>query len=184
MESTWEASRVAERLGDSELFGRAALAATGPLIGVTLILALGDESGVALLERALAALDDRDSALRAQVMGKLAALLTLTARPQAAASLARAAVEMARRIGDRDALAYVLDVTPYAIWGPDNLDERLALVDELTRLAGEIGDVRLTAEAYWWKASHHPRARRHCRGGSGGRDPGAHHRDLAPGLSP
>src|SRR5262245_829264 len=155
MESTREASRVAERLGDSELFGRAALAATGPIIGVTLILAMGDESGVALLERALAALDDRDSTLRAQVMGKLAALLTLTARPQAAASLARAAIEMARRVGDRSALAYVLDVTPYAIWGPDNLDERLALADELTRLAGEIGDVRLASEAHGWQASHH-----------------------------
>src|SRR5262249_32899918 len=61
MESTREASRVAERLGDSELFGRAALAAAGPIIGVALILVLKDESGVALLERALATLDDRDS---------------------------------------------------------------------------------------------------------------------------
>src|SRR5262249_12048452 len=62
---------------------------------------------------------------------------------------------MARRVGDRGALAYVLDATPYAIWGPDNLDERLALADELMRLAGEIGDVRLAAEAHGWKAGHY-----------------------------
>jgi hypothetical protein len=152
-ESTREATRIAERLGDSEFFARAALAATGPVIGMTLFV--GDESGRALLERALAALDGRDSALRARVMGKLASLLTLTAHPRAAASLARAAIEMARRVGDRGALAYVLDATPYAISGPDNLDERLALAEELTRLAGEIGDVRLAAEAHGWKASHH-----------------------------
>ena len=75
----------------------------------------------ALLETALATLADRDSALRAQVMAKLASLLTFMAQPQAAVSLARAAIEMVRRIGGRDALAYVLDATPYAIWGPDNL---------------------------------------------------------------
>src|SRR5262249_54497811 len=152
-ESTREAARIAEHLGDPELFARAALAAAGPIIGMTLLV--GDEIGSALLERALAALDGRDSALRARVMGKLASLLTLTAHPRAAASLARAAIEMARRVGDRSALAYVLDVTPYAIWGPDNLDERLAVADELTRLAGEIGDLRLAAEAHGWKASHH-----------------------------
>jgi tetratricopeptide (TPR) repeat protein len=148
-----EAAAIAERLGDTEFFARAALASAGPIIGMTLFFE--DESGISLLERALADLDDRDSALRAQVMGKLAALLTLTAHPQSAASLARAAIEIARRVGDRGALAYVLGATPYAIWGPDNLDERLALADELTRLAGEIGDVRLAAEAHGWKASHH-----------------------------
>src|SRR5262249_53583783 len=102
-ESTREAATIAERLGDPGLFARAARAATGPVIGTTRFG--GDESGGALLERALAALDGRDSELRARVMGKLASLLTLTARPRAAASLARAAIEMARRVGDRRALA-------------------------------------------------------------------------------
>src|SRR5262249_50272793 len=99
-----EAAGIAERLGDPELFAPA-----GPIIGMTLFFE--DESGIALLERALADLDDRDSALRAQVMGKLAPLLTLTTHAQSAASLARAAIEMARRVGDRGVLAYVLDAT-------------------------------------------------------------------------
>src|SRR5262245_5441251 len=148
-----EAAAIAERLGDPEFFARAALASAGPIIGMTLFFE--DKSGISLLERALADLDDRDSALRARVMGKLASLLTLTAHPRAAASLARAAIEMARRVGDRGALAYVLDATPYATWGPDNLDERIALAEELMRLAGEIGDVRLAAEAHAWKAGHY-----------------------------
>src|SRR5262249_31167196 len=148
-----EAAGIAERLGDPELFARAALASAGPIIGMTLFFE--DESGIALLERALADLDDRDSALRAQVMGKLAPLLTLTTHAQSAASLARAAIEMARRVGDRGVLAYVLDATPYATWGPDNLDERIALAEELMRLANEIGDARLPAEAHAWRASHY-----------------------------
>jgi tetratricopeptide (TPR) repeat protein len=148
-----EAAGIAERLGDPGLCARAALASAGPIIGMTLFFE--DESGIALLEKALADLDDRDSALRAQVMGKLSALLTLTAHPQSAASLARAAIEMARRVGDRGALAYVLDATPYATWGPENLDERVALAEELMRLANEIGDARLAAEAHAWRASHY-----------------------------
>src|SRR5262245_62145174 len=150
------AAGIAERLGDPELFARAALGAADPIIGMTLIFEdERDESGIALLERALADLDDRDSALRAQVMGKLAPLLTLTTHAQSAAALALAAIEMARRVGDRGVLAYVLDATPYATWGPDNLDERLALADELMRLANEIGDARLAAEAHAWRASHY-----------------------------
>src|SRR5262249_38298534 len=107
-QSTREATTIAERLGDPELFARAALAAAGPFIGMTL-MSLGDEQGIALLERALAALDDRDSALRAEVMATLASVLTIMEQSQAAGSLARAAIEMARRVGDRGALAYVLD---------------------------------------------------------------------------
>src|SRR5262249_19842058 len=129
-QSMREATKIAERLGNPELFARAALAAAGPFIGMTL-MGLEDEQGIALLERALASLADRDSALRAQVMATLASVLTIMEQPQAAGSLARAAIEMARRVGDRGALAYVLDAAPWATWGPDNLDERLALAEEL-----------------------------------------------------
>src|SRR5262249_43543353 len=144
---------MAERLGDPELFARAALGLAGPG-GMTNAL-LGDESGIAVLERALAALDTRDSSLRAQVMGRLASVETFTRNAQGEPSRAPAAIEMARPSGARRSLAYVLNATPYATWGPDNLDERLALADELIGLAGEIGDVRLAAEAHAWKASHY-----------------------------
>src|SRR5262249_5882866 len=69
-QSMREATKIAERLGNPELFARAALAAAGPFIGMTL-MGLEDEQGIALLERALASLADRDSALRAQVMATL-----------------------------------------------------------------------------------------------------------------
>jgi hypothetical protein len=53
-----------------------------------------------------------------------------------AAVLARPALEMARRIDDKATLAYVLNIAPWATWGPDDdLGERLRLADEMVRLA-------------------------------------------------
>src|SRR5262249_56924788 len=107
---------------------------------------------VPVLERALAALSARDSALRAQLMGRLAGLLTFAGNPRGKDSLAREAIEMARRVGDARALANVLSATAWAIGGPDDLDERLARADELIRLASEArGDV-LAAEGHMVEA--------------------------------
>jgi hypothetical protein len=75
MESLWEAAGIAERLGDPELFARAALGLPGQ--GGTIVPIAADQGRI-LLERALAGLDDRDSALRAQVMGRLASARIFT----------------------------------------------------------------------------------------------------------
>src|SRR5262249_3465165 len=153
MESLWEAAGIAERIGEPELLARAALGLSGP--GGTMVPLAADQSWI-LLERALAGLDDRDSALRAQVMARCAAVrIYFTGDPQATRRLAGAAIDMARRVDDQGALAYVLNTTPFAVWGSDTLGERLALVDELIRLADEIGDSRLGAERHAWKACHY-----------------------------
>src|SRR5262245_24762383 len=80
MESLREAAGIAERLGDPELLACAALGLSGP--GGTIVPLAADQSRM-LLERALAGLDDRDSALRAQVMGRLASVGIFTGDPQA-----------------------------------------------------------------------------------------------------
>ncbi len=143
-----EAATLAERLGAADLLARAALVLAGPNVGFHVAMS----SSIALLERALAALEDRDSALRAQVMGRLAGLRTFAGNPKEKDSLARAAIEMARRVGDARALANVLSATTWAIGGPDDLDERLARADELIRLASEARDDWLAAEGHSWKA--------------------------------
>jgi tetratricopeptide (TPR) repeat protein len=147
-----EAVDLAERLGDAELLARAALAYAGPGVGIYTLLE--NDDCLTYFAKALALLGERDSALRAQVMARHAALRTFMGDPQGREALGRAAIEMARRVGDKAALAYVLNVTPWAVWGPDNLGERLAMVEEEIRLAGEIGDGRLAAEGHMWKASH------------------------------
>src|SRR5262249_53166418 len=143
-----EAATLAERLGDADLLARAALVLAGPNVGFDSMIS----SSIALLERALAALAGRDSALRAQVMGRLAGLRTFSGNPKGKDSLARGAIEMARRVGDARALADVLSATTWAIGGPDDLDERLARADEMIRLASEARDEWLAAEGHMWKA--------------------------------
>src|SRR5262249_20722098 len=93
--------------------------------------------------------------LRAKVMARLAGARTLFGATGESRPLALAAIEMARRVGDKGALAYVLNMAPWSTWGPDRLEERLALTEELIRLAGEIGDQRLAAEGHLWKACHY-----------------------------
>jgi predicted ATPase len=139
-----EAAALAERLGDPTLLARTALALAGPNVGFTFVVG----ETIALLERALAALEDRDSTLRAQVMARLAGLRTFAGNPMGKDVLARSAIEMARRIGDARALAYVLSATPWTIGVPDEIEERFARADELIRLASEVKDERLATEGH------------------------------------
>jgi tetratricopeptide (TPR) repeat protein len=54
--------------------------------------------------------------------------------------MAEEAVEMARRLGDPATLAYALEGRCETYWGPDALGERLALANELIRVAESAGD--------------------------------------------
>jgi eukaryotic-like serine/threonine-protein kinase len=156
-----QAADLAERLGDSEILARAALGCAGNQTGLYVMVA--EPLQLSLLARALAALEDRDSALRARVMSRLCTVrvfLDIGAVGGALEhlpdnlSLARRAIEMARRVGDKGALAYVLATGMWA-FGPDDLDEMHAQLDEVVRLAEEAGDERLIAEAHLWKARHY-----------------------------
>jgi hypothetical protein len=152
MDKAREASRLAaalaDRRGDPEQLARAALAFAGPQrFEVT---AAVTEPLVDLLERALEALDESDSALRARVMARLAAFLAYGAPQRRRPALAYQALEMARRVGDKPTLVEVLTRSTPATWEPDNLDERLATANELARLAAEVGDRAFEAGARKW----------------------------------
>src|SRR5262249_61024304 len=84
-----EAATLAERLGDADLLARAGLVLAGPNVGSHAAIR---GNTIALLERALAVLEDRDSALWAQVMGRLAGLRTFAGDPKGKDSLGRAAI--------------------------------------------------------------------------------------------
>ena len=146
-EACLRAAELAERLGDAKRLARAALIFSGPprmhLVGPT------TESVLDLLERALTALGDDESPLRARVMSRLAvALAYLPAHRERTRTLAGDALAMARRIGEPAALAEVLASTHWATWGPDNVDERLAMNEELARRAAELDDGVLGAYAH------------------------------------
>jgi DNA-binding SARP family transcriptional activator len=95
-----------------------------------------------LLEEALADLGDGDSELRAMLLARLAGgpLRDEPSRDRRA-SLSEQAVGMARRLGDPALLGYVLDARFLAIWAPDTIGERLAIVAEMVQLSEAAGDL-------------------------------------------
>jgi predicted ATPase len=145
-EACLQAGVLAERLGLTAVQARAALGVAGP---VRLeVPTAATEPVVAVMEKALAALPEEESALRARLMARLAAVVAFSRPEQRRPALAREALDIARRAGDKAALAEVLDASTWATTGPDNLDERMDMLRELARLATELGDISLRASAH------------------------------------
>jgi tetratricopeptide (TPR) repeat protein len=97
-----------------------------------------DASLVALLEDALARLPDAPDTLRARLLARLAASLQLApGAEERRAALATEAERMARALGDKATLAWVLAMRVVALLGPDNVQQRIALAGEILRLADE-----------------------------------------------
>lgn len=132
-----EAAALARQLRLPDELGRAALGYGGRFVWEA---GRGDPYLVPLLEEALAALSG-DSLLRARLLARLAGgpLRDEVDRTRRDA-LSKEAVEIAGRLGDPATLAYVLDGRHEAIWGPDNIDERLEIAGEVARVASEAGD--------------------------------------------
>jgi tetratricopeptide (TPR) repeat protein len=143
-ETFLRAAEVARALGDPEPLAHAALGAGGR--GTAFETGVVDEVLVGLLEEALAALGPGESALRARVMARLAPALTFSDERRRIPSLAKEASEIARRAGDPVVLASVLRDIRWALWAPDNVDQRLALAGEIVELAEDVGDRAMALE--------------------------------------
>lgn len=131
-----EGARIARELGASDLLARAALA-----YGAHFSTATVDPTMVALLEDALAALEDHDHPIRARVMARLAAALVPPRKGdgERVESLARDSVAMARRLGDPDTLLYALLFATSALGYRVSVEERNALHAEVETLARKSG---------------------------------------------
>ena len=142
-------AEIAQSAGLAEHLARAALGYGGRFTWT--IRGFGEDP-VPLLEDALDALGKRDSALRARVMARLAGALRDQREPGRRNELSGEAVAMARRLEDRSALAYALDARYSAVWGPDNVAERLPIVDEILQLADEVGDRERAIQGHFYRA--------------------------------
>ncbi len=140
------AAATARVLRDPSLLGRAALGFAGQWS----VLGRVDEARLALLEEALAALGDEDSPLRARLLARLALELYYSGDPDRRVALSEEAVDLARRLGDPRTLATCLDARHYALWRPENVNERLEVAAELRRVAEETGDPELELEGAGW----------------------------------
>ena len=99
-----------------------------------------DTQLVPLLEAAVAAVGDVDSALRSRLLARLAGALRDAPGRQPRESYAEEAVAIARRIEDPVTLGYALDGLFGATYRPDNAEERRDIGAEIVRLGKAAGD--------------------------------------------
>jgi predicted ATPase/DNA-binding SARP family transcriptional activator len=100
------------------------------------------ELATRLLEGALSALGEEDSALRIRLLVSLSrAMFPSTGSLERRAAMAQQAVEMARRIHDPVVLYEALHNSVLANRQPEKTEERIAVLNEMLGLAEQIGDV-------------------------------------------
>jgi tetratricopeptide (TPR) repeat protein len=148
------AAVLARSIGDPERLATTALRA-GPLSYLGIVSAHEEQMG--LLEEALAVLPGDDSHLRARITAQLGLVTVAAAGVPAPGVLERAlalnseAVAMARRLGDRVALAHALRARMHVLWGIDPAAERLAAGTELREIAEDVGDQFLALHGHMWR---------------------------------
>jgi DNA-binding SARP family transcriptional activator len=123
------AADVARSAGLAEQLARAALGYGGSIVA----LPADDARIVPLLEEGLAGVGENGGVLRARLLARLACA---DVRP----ALSLEAVHLARRLDDPATLAWALNARLMLAWGPDNLDEILALSEETIAVAERAGD--------------------------------------------
>jgi transcriptional regulator with XRE-family HTH domain len=137
-----EAADAARRLGNGDLFLLAALGYGGILPATV----SADWRAEALLEEALRQLGAEDSAARATVLARLAHWLH-NARPYPERlELSDRSLAMARATGHRRTLATVLMHRGWALDGPDDVADALAVASEILGIGAELSDPELTLE--------------------------------------
>lgn len=145
-----EAADLAEGLGLNEHLAKAALGYGGRFVWV----APPDTDHAPLLERALAAIGEEDSTLRVRLLARFAGgpLRDPDFPPERSSSLSEQALEMARRIGDPETLAYALSGFNQAHFLPVHTEMRADLAKELVELATEAGDLERAGEGHELRA--------------------------------
>lgn len=133
-----EAAELAAGLGMSGELAHAALGLGGGLGGFE--VRLFDDRQLDLLARALAMQPSEDSAARAWLLARLSVASSFVRPIEERASLASEAIEIARRLGDRGALAYALSSLCDALSGPDHVAGRLAASTEMVELSTQPAD--------------------------------------------
>jgi tetratricopeptide (TPR) repeat protein len=148
-ETLQRAYGLARKLESPDRLARAALAYGAGVGGFE--FGRVDETLVRLLREARAALEGEDSALLARVSARLAVELYFSASAEEREDLSGEAVAIAQRVGDPAALASALSARHLALWGPENLDERLEAATEVIRLGESEDDRELTLRGRVWR---------------------------------
>lgn len=151
-----DAATLARELGEAELLAEAALGCAGGWTGFLEVAKFDQpdrEASGALqdqLRQAVDALGERQPALRARLLSRLAVERIHTASLTERDELTEEAVALARSVNQPALLAAVLCDRHVALWVPDTLYERLAATHEILGLAETAGDTTLKLMALAW----------------------------------
>jgi hypothetical protein len=132
-------AEIARQRGQPEQLAAAALGIGEQVIQGGLV----DRQLRALLQEALDHLGPADSALRVRLLARLSLELTFSEEGSGESPtepLSLEAIRIARRLDDRSALVDALRARWMARWGPDGLEERFTLAEEILAIARETGD--------------------------------------------
>lgn len=133
-----EAAGIARKRGDAEALGRAALGYGGLVVWMA---ARGDPHLIPLLEEALDALPDADSSLRARLLARLSCAVRDRPDRERRVPLSEEAVDMARRLDDRQTLAYTLDARCISMVDPGSMEGFRDTAEELISVSEEVGEL-------------------------------------------
>jgi DNA-binding CsgD family transcriptional regulator len=110
---------------------------------------ISDAGALQLLEEAVAALPPEDSPLQVRLLAGLTRALDFQGEHEQGSVIRVTAVEMARRLDDREGLATTL-MRAYWSRGSTSLEEIVAMLSEARDLAAELGDLEIEAESMQW----------------------------------
>jgi tetratricopeptide (TPR) repeat protein len=110
-----------------------------------------DPAIVAVLQEALTALPEADSAVRARLLGRLAMELHFSHQPDRCQALARQGVAVARRLDDPSTLAFAVNARHWAQRGQDEVPELLAMADEIIHHAEAATELELALQGHSWR---------------------------------
>ena len=139
------AADLAREMGNAELLARAAIGYEAACWAPMMI----DQRAAELLEEATEALGDERPDLRLGLLSGLARALGLRGDQRRAAIVRTAAIELARRMGDRTGLATVL-MRSYWSRGASTVEIQEMLA-EAKQLGEELGDTEIRVEAMAWR---------------------------------
>jgi tetratricopeptide (TPR) repeat protein len=132
------AAEVARKLGAADKLARTALGYGGRYVWFR---AGKDRRLIPLLEDALEAQPTGDAGMRAMLLARLAGAPRGQPVPERRAALTDEAVEIARRLGDPQTLAYALEGTYASICWPRETDRWLSMAAELCQIGEQLGDM-------------------------------------------
>jgi hypothetical protein len=117
--------------------------------GIGVAIAPVREHVRALLEEALGSLDE-SSTLRPIVAARLSIELYYAPPPERRERLSLEALQVGRRVGG-PALLEALGARHVALWGPDHVDERLDIAEELVETARRLGNREAELQGLNWR---------------------------------